>query len=311
MRRYKILGILAVVSVAAITTTAFAGHIPLALDDPSLWTPLPDDGYLNFMTPTAFIPIMPAAGTLPIAPGGIFHEEHTGWTDDDFFPFGTDHVDPLGPPVWPAGPDNDPFAGDRADFDWVQEHRPHETGVPPISNHPGFGAMGWEIAPTMASPHTTLGVPHGHSVSETPPGTLPELSNNDYAFSSFSRVDVFSVISEGQDFDTDATGAFSPRDAALDYDLWFVDLITGTSVPGVPVKVFVPGWTLATGTDDFVARWKPAIPGFYNSVAIDPAGGFGHDEITEIDAIKAAFIPEPATFSLLLFGGLLFVRRRR
>lgn len=296
-----------IVACAIAPDAAFAGHISPALDVNVLWSPLPDDGYLDFMTPSMFIPIMPAPNAPPgvIPPGGIFTEEHTGWTDAQ----GMDHVDPLGPPVWPMGPDNDPFAGDRADFDWVQEHRPHETSVPPISNHPGSGAMGWNIAPTMASPHTTNGVPHGHSQGENPPGVLPELANNDYMFDHFYYADVFSIISIGEDSDVDDNGLFSRRDAALDYDLWFIDLQTGTSTPGVPILVFIPGWTNATNIDDYVARWIPASPGFWNAIAIDPPTGFGHDEICEIDAIKVA-IPEPATLALMGLGGAMILRRR-
>ncbi|MEE9212575.1 MAG: PEP-CTERM sorting domain-containing protein, partial [Phycisphaeraceae bacterium] len=293
-----------------------AAHIPVAIDTPALWTPVPGDGYLNFMTPAAFIPVAPLPGTIPVAPLGIFTEEHTGYTTAA----GVDIVDALGPPVFPAGPDNDPFAGDRADFDWVQEHRPDEVGGPGGSNHtvlgvPVIGAMGWEIAPTMASPHTSGGVAHGHSVAEAPPGALPELANIDYAFPSFTGADVFSIISGGEDTDVPA-----PREAALDYELWFVSIpLVGpaVSVHGVPVTVFVPGWTAATTIDDYVARWVPAPfvppPGFigFNAIAIDPFGAaLGHNEITEIDAIKV-WIPEPATLTMLALGGLAVLLRRR
>lgn len=296
------------IACVAIPSATFAGHVPNNIDVDRLWTPLPDDGYLNFMTPSAFIPLMPdpnAPGN-PIPPGGIYTEEHTGWSDAK----GMDHVDPLGPPVWPNGPDNDPFAGDRADFDWVQEHRPHETAMPPISNHPGSGAMGWNIAPTMASPHTTNGVPHGHSQAENPPGVLPELSNNDYMYDHFYYADVFSIISEGEDSDMDDAGHFSRRDAALDYDLWFVNLNTGISTPGIPILVFTPGWTNLTSIDDFVARWVPATPGFWNAVAIDPPTGMGHDQICEIDAVKVA-IPEPMTLALFAVGAAMLFRKRK
>jgi hypothetical protein len=158
--------------------------------------------------------------------------------------------------------------------------------------------MGWDIAPTTPSPHTTGGLPHLHSVAEVPPGPLPELILPDYAGVTFDVVDVFSIISGGEDSDTPP-----PREAALDYDLWFVDLVLGVSTPGVPVTVFVPGWTAATGIDDYVARWVPSTPGAWNAVAIDPPAGVpGHDEITEIDAIVA--VPEPGT-GLLLAAGLI------
>jgi hypothetical protein len=138
---------------------------------------------------------------------------------------------------------------------------------------------------------------HLHSVAEVPPGPLPELILPDYSGVTFDVVDVFSIISIGEDADIGA------RDSALDYDLWFVDLVLGVSTPGVPVTVFVPGWTLATGIDDYVARWVPSTPGAWNAIAIDPPAGIpGHAEITEIDAIVA--VPEPST-GLLLAAGLI------
>ena len=160
-------------------------------------------------------------------------------------------------------------------------------------------------------------MPHGHSLAEGVAGGLPELANVDCTGSSFKVADVFSIISGGEDSDVPA-----PREAALDYDLWFVSIPAGggpaVSVHGVVVTVFVPGWTLVTGIDDYVARWVPApgiaIPlGGFNAIAIDPHGSdLGHDEITEIDAIKVAFeIPEPTTLTLLVMGGLLLARRGR
>lgn len=282
--------VVAVLMLAAANSTAVASHIPVALDTPALWTPLPDSGYLNFMTPAPPLPVFPFIAT----------EEHTGWTDDDVFPHGTDFVDPVG-----AATDGDLWTGDRADFDWVQEHRADELALPPISNHPGdVGFMGWNITPTMASPHTTGGIPHGHSVAEVPAGLLPELILPDFGGTFFTTVDVFSVISPFVDTDLGF-----PREAALDYFVEFSNTVTGVVSPGVPVLVFVPGWTLATGTDDFVTRWVPTDPGLYNQIAIDPEAGLGHDEVTEIDAVVAS--PEPTTLSLLALGGVLLIRRRR
>ncbi|MEE8246845.1 MAG: hypothetical protein V3S87_06255, partial [Alphaproteobacteria bacterium] len=78
------------------------------------------------------------------------------------------------------------------------------------------------------------------------------------------------------------------REAALDYELWFVDLVRGHSTPGLPTVVFVPGWTDETDADDYVARWVPATQGTWNAVVIDPPFGAGHDKICEIDAVRAA-----------------------
>ena len=142
-----------------------------------------------------------------------------------------------------------------------------------------------------------------------PPGPLPELINPDW-MDLLVAVDVFSVISVGEDSSTEI-GSPGSREAALDYDLAFGNSVTGASSLGVPIIVWVPGWTGVTTTDDFVTRWVPATPGAYDLVAIEPAAGFGHDEVTEIDAIKA-IIPEPST-GLLLATGLagLALRRRR
>jgi hypothetical protein len=118
----------------------------------------------------------------------------------------------------------------------------------------------------------------------------------------FRGVDVFSIISAGQDatFELASPGG---REAALDYVLDFGNSVTGAFSPGIPILVFAPGWTAAVTFDDYVARWVPAIPGLYNLVAIEPAFSPDHDDVTEIDAIKA-WIPEPSTICLALMGFL-------
>ncbi len=285
------------------TQPALAFHIPLGIDVPTLWTPMPGDGYLEFINPVEH----PALIGFPFPatpPGVIFTEEYTGYTTA------------AGVDIIEVG-DSDVVAGDRADFDWVQENRGCETGGPCFNplpvNHPGLvGAMGWTPGSPETSPHIdpgTLGA-HGHSIEEVPPGPLPFLPNEIYTGKFFSGVDVFSIISELQDatFELATPGG---REAALDYVLAFGNTTTGASSPGVPVVVFAPGWTAATTIDDFVARWVPAIPGLYNLVAIEPAFG-PHDEVTEIDAIKA-WVPEPSTICLALVGFLgagLLSRRR-
>jgi hypothetical protein len=119
---------------------------------------------------------------------------------------------------------------------------------------------------------------------------LPELLFPAYGPAFFSGVDIFSQITS---IDLEPTA----RDAALDYEVGFGNSVAGTFSPGIPILVFVPGWTAATGIDDYVARWVPAIPGPYNMVAIEPL----HDNVTEIDAIMA-WVPEPSSVVLTATG---------
>ncbi len=288
------------VAILAVASSAWATHIPTALDVPFS---RPDvGGYLEFINPVEHPGLIgvPVPFSPPLV---IYTEEHTGYTLIPLAP------STLGTDIIEVG-DGDITHGDRADFDWVQEHRSDEFAG--ISNHPGsIGAMGWTVGVTEASAHSDGGVAHGHSVAEVPPGTLPELFNPDYAEDIFGAVDVFSVISILEDSTTEI-GTPGSREAALDYELAFGNSITGLSAPGVPVIVWAPGWTAGT-TDDWVTRWVPAFPspGGYNLVAIEPAAGFGHDEVTEIDAIKA-LVPEPSTLILLLCGfGMLSLSRMR
>ncbi|MHC4880029.1 MAG: SdrD B-like domain-containing protein, partial [Planctomycetota bacterium] len=245
-----------------------------ALNSPMVRPDFRDDGYLEFINPTEHPGLI---GTVvPTSPPGrIMTEEYTGYTLAD----GTGIIE-VG--------DSDTTAGDRADFDWVQENRADELAG--LGNHPGqVGALGWTVGTPETSPHIDpgTGLPHGHSDEETPPGPLPHLDNAAYTRPLFAAVDVFSNISTGQDSDTDANGVFSPREAALDYVVDFVNSTTGVFSPGVMQHVWVPGWTLATTIDDYVARWVPRTPGLYDFIAIEPASGAFDDQVTEIDAVKA------------------------
>ncbi|MCI0334330.1 MAG: hypothetical protein L0228_14020 [Planctomycetes bacterium] len=284
--------------------TALAVHVPAALDVPTLWTPMPNDGYLEFINPVEH-PLLVGVPVFSTPPGVIMTEEYTGYT----LASGVDIIE-VG--------DSDVVAGDRADFDWVQENRGCETGGPCFNplpvNHPGMvGAMGWTVGSPETSPHVDPGTggAHGHSVEEVPAGPLPFLPNETYTPRFFRGVDVFSIISEGQDSTLELSSP-GGRDAALDYVVDFGNTITGFSTPGVPVVVFAPGWTAATTIDDFVARWVPSVPGLYNVVAIEPAFD-PHDQVTEIDAVKAWGVPEPSSICLALAGflGASLLSRRR
>ncbi len=280
---------------------------PVFLDqlyDPRYGGYVKHEGYLEFINPNE-PEVAGFVGTpLPSTPPGVIQtEEYTGYT----LPGGQDLIE-VG--------DSDTTAGDRADFDWVQENRSCETGGPcnnplPV-NHPGLvGAMGWTIASPDFSPHIDpgTGAAHGHSDEEAPPGPLPHHENEAYDFQWINAVDVFSIISLGQDDGLDLQDPASMQAAALDYVLDFGNSITGAFSPGVLSLVWIPGWTGATYIDDYVARWLPAIAGNYNIVAIEPSG-FG-DQRTEIDALKGLYIPEPGSLALLGLGLGLFGRTRR
>jgi len=249
-------------------SSVYADHVPTSIDVPVTWSPPDgfDDGYLEFINPTEH-PGLVGMPFMSTPPGFIQTEEFSGWTNGA----GTDFIEMV---------DNDVTHGDKADFDWVQQHRALElTGIG--VNHPGLiGAMGWTSGSPEMSPHLDGAIPHAHSLAETPPGTLPELPNDACPGEFFEFVDVFSIISTGEDFDS------TTRNAALDYQVDFGNSVTGIFSFGSPVKVFVPGWTGVTTIDDYVARWAPDLPGTYNFVAIEPTFAAGHDQIIEIDAVK-------------------------
>ena len=265
---------------------ANAHHIPMTLDVPNLWMKMPGSGYLEFfISSDSPIKISPVGNTKALPFGHIGTEEHTGWSDEVG---GTDSVDPVGP-LFP-GPDNHEHAGDFADFDWVQEHRLDEDpATATVVNHvingvKAGGPLGWRIMDVQgSSPHITNGSPHTHLGLSDPVG------NAAFGDRHFNRVDVFSASLRDPALDEP-----DRRNAALDYDLWFVNQTTKQSVPGYATKVWEPGWTHATDVDDFIARWAPmgvsGNPGMWDAIAIDPRRsdiGDGHDDVTEIDAVVA------------------------
>ena len=246
-----------------------------------------------------------------LPPGFIDTEEHTGFVD---LPLATGVAvrDPVADPVPPyvactAGHDCDMYAGDRADFDYVQEHHADEVAGAGLSNHPGaIGMLGFTIGTTVPSPHIT-GTPgvgaHMHSVAETVAGGFPELVLPDFEGVQIGAVDVFSITSVGVE-----DGEFTPRDAALDYEMWFVNSETGQSTPGAPIHVFVQGWTNLTTADNYIARWVPTTGGRWDTVALDPIKGAPHDRVIEIDAVVAAnstLVPALGTPGLAILMGLL------
>jgi len=276
--------IVAIASVLLLSnfSSVYANHVPTDIDIDELWfSPSGfDDGYLEFINP-----IEPEVngflGTIVMTspPQIIQTEEFTGYTLAN----GIDMIETA---------DNDMTHGDKADFDWVQEDRIQElfgTG-----NH-GFnmiGALGWTIGSPDISAHMDVTGQHGHSVVESPPGTLPELAN-DACTGKFEFVDVFSIISIDEDTDTGDDDEDIRRNRALDYVVDFADSTTLASTDGVPILVFKQGWTPVTNIDDYVARWVPKVPGKYDVIAIEPISttvnennNHGHDLVIEIDAVK-------------------------
>jgi hypothetical protein len=292
----------------SLVAPAHAGHIPLALDVPLLWSAPTGAGYLNFVEP----------GPVPVGTSGT--EEYTGWVDTPFAPGASGATADLGPGFPAPAVDNGITHGDRIDFDFVVENRTEElapvSAVPVL--HPGItGFLTWEIAPTAPSGHINpaTGLPHSHA-----PGPCPDLATFvcllDFAGPTFDQVDVFSIIADPVDafalptdpFGIVADGEIAPRDAALDYMLDFCNIVTGACVPGTPVMVFVPGWSAADTADDYVARWVLSTPlvGGATHVMIDPifADPIHPDEIIQIDALVVSnMIPVPA--AVWLFGSAL------
>jgi hypothetical protein len=301
-----------VTALCALAPAVLAVHIPPALDVAALWTPLPGAGYLNFVEP----------GPGPIGFSGT--EEYTGWLDTPgaagLGGATPDLTAPLGGPMPSFAFDNGITHGDRVDFDMVVEHRTQEVTdpSPPIEelHAPVTGFMTWEIAPSAPSAHVdpATGAPHAH-VAPPIVALCPDLSSfvclPDYVGPTFKIVDVFSLVADPLDaagVPADVlglvadSGEASARDAALDYMLDFCSVITGACAPGVPVRVFAPGWTVASAADDYVTRWKSPFPATHVlidpvSPAMTPAGIPTHgDQIVQIDAIVA--VAEPGTLAL-------------
>lgn len=264
-------------------SSVYANHVPTEMPDGTpidideLWSAPAGfrDGYLEFINPIEH-PGLLGTFVMTSPPQVIQTEEYTGYTLAN----GNDIIEIM---------DNEMSHGDKADFDWVQENRSDE--ISGLGNHPFLiGALGWTFGSPEMSAHMDVtgqgvAVQHGHSIAESPAGTLPEL-DNDACTGKFEFVDVFSIISNGEDSDS------TIRNSALDYVVDFGDSTNPlASTDGIPVLVFTQGWTLDTNIDDYVARWVPKVPGKYDVIAIEPIpssqneGGF-HDQSIEIDAVK-------------------------
>jgi len=206
-------------------SSVYANHVPTDIDIDKLWSPPSGfiDGYLEFINPTEH-PGLIGAPFLSTPPGAISTEEYTGYTDGS----GMDFIEPIANDV----ATHQTF-GDKADFDWVQENRDDENTSGSGVNHPAvfnpnpppvffnLGAMGWTIGTPEMSAHTG----HDHSIPGTQ-DTLPEL-DNDACPGMFEFVDVFSIISEGEDSD------IGTRNQALDYVVGFGNSMMGVTTIGI------------------------------------------------------------------------------
>jgi len=329
----KRIGTMTALTFLALLLTALpasATHIPVAIDSPLPWTPLPGSGYLNFTEAGPGV-VPPCPGPAPFLFGCT--EDHTGWSNTA--PAGAVSDNQVAPV--PTINDFGLTHGDRGDHDWVVENRRCETGGPCVGgvgvlvNHfPATFFMQWEIGVTTPSAHThpTFGA-HVHAGQTIP--VCPDGSTNvclpDYAGATFDGVDVFSVADltmagvDASDFEvTDVD--ISIREAALDYGLdpgavVFCSAITGACAPGAPFVAFIPGWDPTSTTDDFVLRIAAPFPSTH--VIIDPSFPLGDgshpDEITQIDALVAwqeQRVPLPGTLVLFAAGaGLAWLARRR
>jgi hypothetical protein len=216
----------------------------------------------------------------------------------------------AGAAPWLQTSDNGGAAGDHVDWDFVVDHNQfgndHDNnpgtanvnfgveGINGADNHPGVESMYWGIQPTIASSQvgkdkTGLGV-----FTPTP----------DFGGVTFRTADVFSLGLRYSDSDVNDAGTLSQREEDLDYNLFF-RLLDGSFVQGVPVRVFIGGWTTNSFADNYLARWLS--PADAVGVFIFALNDSGHDGTAQIDAVivSASAVPEPG--AILVWGGGLLL----
>lgn len=180
------------------------------------------------------------------------------------------------------------FAGDVADFDWVEDSWHLEDQAGQSDNHPGNRENLYFLPGAINhSAHTD----HDHH-------NWGELGLNAYAGATFKYADVVSVVGRYVDMDVDGSGDWSKRESALDYLVEFS--ADGTNwLAGTAIAVFTEGWTTAASSEDFLARWESPVDATILRIRAVFTGTGGHDGNTQIDAvIVASQVPEP------MMGGL-------
>jgi hypothetical protein len=198
--------------------------------------------------------------------------------------------------------DRGDFAGDHADFDWIEDSWALEDLAGGADNHPG----GRENLYFGKGP---LGVENhaGHDHDNWGSLGLGAFGGNTFRFA-----DVVSGVGRYVDMDT-KNGQWSREASALDYVLEFS--ADGTNyVAGIPVVAYRDGWNLQTDSDDYLARWSSPVDAISLRIRAIFTGVDGHDGNTQIDAvIVSSQIPEPSAALLLLAAGMTTatLRRRR
>jgi hypothetical protein len=193
------------------------------------------------------------------------------------------------------------FAADRADFDWVEDSWQLEDFMGKADNHPGARENLYFIkGPINQSPHTG----HDHH-------NWGELNLSAFGGNTFKFADVVSVIGRYVDMDVDAAGNWSRRDSALDYLVEF-SADGANWVSGVPIAVYIDGWTNAATSEDYVARWMSPVDATSLRIRAVFTGTNSHDGNTQIDAVIVSSVPEPASIGLVIaISSAVVIRPKR
>lgn len=198
--------------------------------------------------------------------------------------------------------------GDKADFDWVSDHRLIE-GIDGGGNgadaNAGVDFLVWEInnAQVLSSQHQGPAA-DAHGAAPSPhPG---EFDLEGFSEESFHYIDVVSNINlyADNDIDTD-TLAVSNREKALDYILQ-VSIDGASWFEPTLLNVFVEGWTEASDVENYLARFHTSQDVKFARVQALGAGVVGHDGNTQIDAIIVA-VPEPSSVVLALVAAVFSI----